>query len=50
MPRMLRFEGQDMAAPQESEQMLTQLYGDYMQLPPLPQRCCHADLEKTIVG
>ena len=39
-----------MAAPQESEQMLTQLYGDYMQLPPLPQRRCHADLEKTIVG
>lgn len=49
-PCMLRFEGKDMAAPQESGRLLTQLYGDYMQLPPPSERRCHADLERTTVG
>lgn len=43
----IMFECFSVAAPQKSDLLLRQLYGDYEQLPPLPQRASHVDIEKT---
>lgn len=48
-PRDITFEGVIFSAPQGTEQILRQFYGEYMQLPPLSERCCHADLERTTI-
>ena len=37
----LEFEGELFAAPVEYEAYLRQLYGDYMQLPPVEKRVTH---------
>ena len=49
-PNILPFEGENLAVPQESQRLLTQLYGNYMQAPLPSERCCHVNLEKTTVG
>ena len=42
-PTLLAFEGREYYAPEKYHEYLTQLYGDYMQLPPLEKR--QANLE-----
>lgn len=46
-PRNIEFEKIIVSAPHETELLLTQLYGEYNQLPPISQRACHADLERS---
>ena len=46
-PNQIMFERLSVAAPQEIDSLLRQLYGDYTQLPPLSQRASHVDIEKT---
>ncbi len=41
----LSFEGMQVMAPQEYDKWLTQVYGDYMQLPPAAQRISHHETE-----
>ena len=40
---MLEFEGLQVMAPKEYDKWLTQVYGNYMQLPPEEKRVTHHD-------
>jgi len=46
-PRYVKFEGYDLPIPNKAEYLLTRIYGDYMQLPPLEKRKIkhHFDVE-----
>ena len=47
---MLSFEGLTVTAPKEYEKWLTQVYGDYMSLPPVEKRVTHHFTEKIDVN
>lgn len=48
--RTLLFEGYEFPVPQRSEQMLTEIYGDYMKLPPVEKRGIQHDVVLVDVG